>query len=159
MDFRLIATVELLWRSAAACGVIAPASPPAIRAEFIPTIALLFPLILEIKFRLILRRTGRESSPSSGSIMSAVSLAMELEFPIAIPTVAAESAGESLIPSPTMTTLWPSLLSFSMRESFVSGRASARNSVTPVFSATFFAVFLLSPVIIMIFLNPELFSF
>ena len=44
------------------------------------------------------------SSPPAASVTSATSCAMAVPVPMAMPTSAAESAGASLTPSPTMTT-------------------------------------------------------
>lgn len=55
-----------------------------------------------------LRSSTSASSDPPESVTSATSLAMAVPCPIAIPTSAAERAGESFTPSPTMTTQLPS---------------------------------------------------
>ncbi len=56
---------------------------------------------------------------------SALSMAMSVPLPMAMPTSARRSAGASFIPSPAMSTTLPSLFSSSTFSAFISG-------VTPV---------------------------
>ena len=56
--------------------------------------------------------------------MSAISLAISAPSLIAIPTFAAERAGESFIPSPIIITFLPSFLSFSTNAALSAGRTS-----------------------------------
>ena len=56
--------------------------------------------------------------------MSAISRAISAPSLIAIPALAAESAGESLIPSPIMITLCPLSFAFSTNPALSSGKTS-----------------------------------
>ena len=73
-----------------------------------------------------LLRVISELRSSSAIVMSATSLAMAAPSLTAMPTLAAESAGESLMPSPTIMTLRPSALSLSIYEALSSGSTSER---------------------------------
>ncbi|MNN53737.1 hypothetical protein D3C81_1685110 [compost metagenome] len=85
--------------------------------------------------------------------MSAVSTALSVPFPMAIPRLEAARAGASLIPSPTMAT-------FQLAESsrifstFCSGRSPADQSVTPALSAIALAEPAWSPVSMTVWAIP-----
>mmetsp|Transcript_3329 Transcript_3329/g.11702 ORF Transcript_3329/g.11702 Transcript_3329/m.11702 type:complete len:215 (-) Transcript_3329:1545-2189(-) len=82
------------------------------------------------------------------STMSADSIAMSVPAPMAMPTSAVASAGESLMPSPTMATTMPRDCSCLTLSTFCVGRTSANTCVIPTLAATAAAVYLLSPVTI-----------
>ncbi len=84
-------------------------------------------------------------SPLS-SVMPPLSMAMSVPVPMAIPTCACASAGASLIPSPAMATMRPSLCSFLTISAFCAGRTSAWKSSIPRLFASSWAVAWLSPV-------------
>ena len=58
-------------------------------------------------------------------VISAISLAISAPSLIAIPTSAADNAGESLIPSPTIITVLPFFFSSSTKCALSSGNTSA----------------------------------
>ena len=74
-----------------------------------------------------------------------LSIAISLPPPIAIPTLAFASAGASLIPSPTIATFAPSLISLSITSPFCSGNTLAITSPIPALWAICSADFWLSP--------------
>src|ERR1019366_7624379 len=59
------------------------------------------------------------------SVIPALSIATSVPVPIAMPTLAAASAGASLMPSPAITTVSPASRSARMRASFDAGVAPA----------------------------------
>ena len=61
---------------------------------------------------------------SALTVISAISLAICAPSLMAIPTSAAERAGESLIPSPIIITFLPAFFSFSTNEALSSGSTS-----------------------------------
>ena len=81
--------------------------------------------------------------------MSAASIAISVPVPSAMPTSACASAGASLIPSPTMATVFPSDWSRRIRSAFPAGRTPARTFSIPARDAIARAVVSLSPVSIM----------
>ncbi len=93
--------------------------------------------------------------PPSESVISATSLAIAVPDPMATPTSAAERAGESFTPSPTMTTRAPSARSSSMMPCLSSGSRFARYSAISASAATRAAAWSLSPVSITIRWNPR----
>ena len=83
-------------------------------------------------------------------IISALSIATSVPAPMAIPTSALASAGASLIPSPIIATFLPCSFKARIFSSFSPGRTSAITSSIPSFFLTASAVFLLSPVNIIV---------
>ena len=59
------------------------------------------------------------------SVTEEASMAMSVPSPMEMPMSAAARAGASLMPSPTMATMWPSLRSDRMAAALSSGSASA----------------------------------
>ncbi len=92
------------------------------------------------------------------STTSAASSATSVPLPMAIPTSALVKAGASFIPSPTIATL-PFAFSRRISLSLPSGSISARKLSTPEVFATAFAVLLLSPVSITVWIPIPLSSF
>eukprot|EP00282_Hemiselmis_andersenii_P021769 CAMPEP_0172039420 /NCGR_PEP_ID=MMETSP1041-20130122/23895_1 /TAXON_ID=464988 /ORGANISM="Hemiselmis andersenii, Strain CCMP439" /LENGTH=89 /DNA_ID=CAMNT_0012697129 /DNA_START=174 /DNA_END=439 /DNA_ORIENTATION=- len=86
------------------------------------------------------------SSESLISTTPADSTATSVPVPIAMPRSAWESAGESLMPSPTIATVLPFACSDLMRVTLSPGRASAATLVMPTSEATLRATRVLSPV-------------
>eukprot|EP01137_Pigoraptor_chileana_P013689 Opistho-2@67492 len=80
--------------------------------------------------------------------MSAVSMAMSVPLPIAMPTSACASAGESFMPSPTIATTSPASCNSLTWSAFCPGSTSAYTVSMPTVCAIVAAVRLLSPVII-----------
>ena len=80
----------------------------------------------------------------------AASIATFVPAPTAIPTSACVSAGASLIPSPTIATLFPLFCSSFTLSALCSGKTSAKYSSTPSSSDTHLATASASPVIIAI---------
>ena len=78
--------------------------------------------------------------------ISALSIAISVPLPIAIPTSAWASAGESFTPSPTITTFLPCSCKSLTFLYLSSGETSAITSSIPNFLAITFAVLSLSPV-------------
>ena len=101
----------------------------------------------------MLRRAARLSRMAAGtsdsllfiSTTSAASMATSVPAPMAMPISALVSAGASLMPSPTMTTL-PFSFSLRITLSFPSGSTPAITSSTPAWAPMAFAVRSLSPV-------------
>ena len=77
--------------------------------------------------------------------MSAASMAMSVPAPMAMPMSARESAGASLMPSPTMA-VFPAVCKARMAASFSAGRTWAMTSSTPAARPMAAAVRRLSPV-------------
>ena len=102
-------------------------------------------------------------SSSISTISAASTAASEPIAPMAIPMSARESTGASFIPSPTKATAsFPdalSAISSSIFSTLSPGRSSLYTSSIPIALATSFAVVLLSPVSITVFLMPSAFSF
>ena len=73
-------------------------------------------------------------------------IATSVPVPMAIPTSACASAGASLMPSPTIATIFPSCCNSLILAAFCSGRISASTLTIPTCRAIASAVFLLSPV-------------
>ena len=102
-------------------------------------------------------------SSSISTTSAASTAASDPMAPIAIPISARDSTGASFIPSPTKATA--SLLddleaiSSSILSTLSPGRSSLYTSSIPMLFATSFAVVLLSPVSITVFLMPSAFSF
>ena len=93
--------------------------------------------------------TGWLLNPSLGPIVIlALSIATSVPVPMAIPMSACANAGASLIPSPAIATIFPSDCKRFNANSLYSGRQLAIKPVKCNSSATTFAVFSLSPVII-----------
>lgn len=88
-------------------------------------------------------------------VMSAISLAMAAPSLMAMPASASERAGESLMPSPTISTVCPSRRMAATYSALSAGRTPARKSSTPSCSAMEAAVRGLSPVSITRFLRPD----
>ena len=104
----------------------------------------------------ILRRLTSSNRLSAEIVISAISRAMAAPSLMAIPTSAADRAGESLIPSPSMMTLCPSARADSTKWALSSGSTSERYSSTPTCAAIAAAVRSLSPVSITILCSPSL---
>ena len=79
-------------------------------------------------------------------VMPALSMAMSVPVPIAMPTSARASAGASLMPSPAIATTCPSAWSVATAACFPAGVMPARTSSMPSSCATARAVVSLSPV-------------
>ena len=74
-----------------------------------------------------IRRSATSSNRLSAAIVtSEISRAMAAPSLMAMPTPAADRAGESLMPSPIMMTVRPALRSASTKLALSSGRTSAR---------------------------------
>ena len=101
--------------------------------------------ILSVSRRIIRRLTSSKRS-SAAIVISAISRAIAAPSLIAMPTSAAERAGESLIPSPSMMTVCPCARSASTNRALSSGRTSEWYSSTPTCAAIAAAVRSLSPV-------------
>ncbi|CVB88142.1 Uncharacterised protein [Serratia marcescens] len=102
----------------------------------------------------MLRSVAFDSSTASATpcrlwrirVMAAVSMAMSLPPPIAMPTSACASAGASLMPSPTIATRWPCACSCLIAAALPSGSTPAITRSIPASLAMALAVTGLSPV-------------
>ena len=80
------------------------------------------------------------------SVISEAAIATSVPVPIAIPTSAWARAGASLIPSPTIATIFPSDCNAWILAAFCSGRTWAKTRTMPTSWAIASAVAWLSPV-------------
>jgi len=103
-------------------------------------------------FRIVarLRVTARaiERRSPFTSVTPALSIAMSVPVPMAMPTSAFASAGASLMPSPAIATTWRSHCASSTTRTLSAGKTSAITCSIPSFLATASAVRRLSPVTI-----------
>src|ERR1022692_3284421 len=108
-ELRMNTISEVTWINAASTGFRNPKAASATPAASTPRVPAKLVMMLRRHRRAILMTstTFRRSLPRRSTL--ALSRAISVPEPIAIPTLASISAGASLIPSPTIATVFPAL--------------------------------------------------